>query len=38
MKLSLSLLIGALVLGFWMGMTPLEWLEAALLSVTHLQA
>ena len=37
-KLSLGLLLGALVLGFWMGMTPLEWLEAALLSVTHLQA
>jgi uncharacterized protein len=38
MQLSLSLFIGALVLGFWMGMTPLQWLEAALLSVTHLQA
>jgi integral membrane protein (TIGR00529 family) len=38
MQLSLSLFIGALVLGFWMGMTPFQWLEAALLSVTHLQA
>jgi integral membrane protein (TIGR00529 family) len=38
MKLSLSLFIGALVLGLWMGMTPLQWLGAALLSVTHLQA
>jgi uncharacterized protein len=37
MQLSLSLFIGALVLGFWMRMSPLHWLEAALLSVTHLQ-
>jgi uncharacterized protein len=37
-QLSLSLFIGALALGLWMGMTPLQWLEAALLSVTRLQA
>ena len=37
-QLSVSLFIGALVLGFWMGLSPLQWLEAALLSVTHLQA
>jgi integral membrane protein (TIGR00529 family) len=30
--------MGALVLGLWMGMSPLHWLEIALLSMTHLQA
>ena len=38
LQLSLSLLTGALVLGFWMGMSPLQWLEVALLSMTRLQA
>jgi integral membrane protein (TIGR00529 family) len=34
LQLSLSLLIGALVLGVWMGMGPLQWLQAALTSIT----
>ena len=34
LQLSLSLLIGALVLGLWMGMAPLQWLQAALSSIT----
>jgi len=34
LQLSLSLLIGALVLGLWMGMGPLQWLQAAVTSIT----
>jgi uncharacterized protein len=34
LQLGLSLLIGALVLGLWMGMGPLQWLQAALTSIT----
>ena len=37
LQLSLSLLIGALVLGLWMGMGPLQWLQAALSSITAFQ-
>ena len=38
MPLSFSLFIGALVLGFWMRMSALEWLQTALVSMTRLQA
>ena len=34
LQLSLSLLIGALVLGLWMGMGPRQWLQAAFSSIT----
>jgi uncharacterized protein len=37
LHLSLSLLIGALVLGLWMGMDPLHWLQTAFLSMTRFQ-
>ena len=37
LHLSLSLLIGALVLGLWMGMNPLHWLQTAFLSMTRFQ-
>ena len=37
LQLSLSLLIGALVLGLWMDMSPLQWLAAAVRSVTRPQ-
>jgi integral membrane protein (TIGR00529 family) len=38
LQLSLCLLVGALVLGLWMGMGPLRWLRVAFLSMIHLQA
>jgi integral membrane protein (TIGR00529 family) len=37
LHLSLSLLFGALVLGLWMGMDPLHWLQTAFLSMTRFQ-
>jgi integral membrane protein (TIGR00529 family) len=37
LQLSLSLLIGALVLGLWMGMGPLQWVLTALRSITRFQ-
>jgi integral membrane protein (TIGR00529 family) len=37
LQLSLSLLIGALVLGLWMGMGPLQWVLTALSSITRFQ-
>jgi integral membrane protein (TIGR00529 family) len=37
LQLSLSLLIGAMVLGLWMGMGSLNWLRAALASATSFQ-
>ncbi len=38
LQLSLCLLIGALMLGLWMGMGPLQWFQVALLSMIQLQA
>jgi uncharacterized protein len=37
LQLSLSLIIGALVLGLWMGMAPFHWLEEAFLSMIRFQ-
>jgi integral membrane protein (TIGR00529 family) len=37
LQLSLSLLVGAVVLGLWMGMDPFQWLLAALRSLTRFQ-
>ena len=37
LQLSLSLVIGALVLGLWMGLGPIHWLHAAFLSVIRFQ-
>ena len=38
LPLSLSLLIGAVILGLWMGMSPLHWLETAFLSTIRFQS
>jgi integral membrane protein (TIGR00529 family) len=38
LQLSFCLLIGALVVGLWLGMSPIQWLRVALLSMIHLQA
>ncbi|MDY7038986.1 MAG: DUF401 family protein [Thermodesulfobacteriota bacterium] len=35
--LSLSLFIGSLVLGFWMGLGPVRWIQNALISIAHWQ-
>ena len=37
-RLSLSLFIGSLILGLWMGLGPGDWIKSALISITSLQS